>query len=266
MLGISKHIPYQILSAYYKLDFAYNFIIADATDKVKCPICCCNESKVFHYGYDNYSGIKEHDKYICLDCGHLFVTWMNGKDIGVLYASIPQIEVMQENERKDIQKEMMLLGLKYYNGEGAILDFGCGANFNASRELQSEGYNAYSCDIMPGLPYNDYFFQYNKYQVHKYNNFFSVISSVDVLEHLNDPVKDFKDFNSMLTPGGVMVHFSPMIDNFPLFRSHADTAFHTCFFSEKSLKILCEKTGFVLIDKVYKHPGHWYYAFKKISS
>jgi len=199
-------------------------------------------------------------------CGHLFATWMNGKDIGALYASIPQSEVLQENDRKDMQKEMMLIGLKYYNGEGNILDFGCGANINASQELREEGYNAYSCDIMPGMPYDDNFFQYDNYQVYKHKNMFSVISSVDVLEHLNDPVQDFKDFNSMLVPGGVMVHFSPMIDHFPLFGSHADTAFHTCFFSNKSLKILCDKTGFKLINKVYRHPGYWYYIFHKVVS
>lgn len=263
MLGVSKYLPYQVLSAYYKLDFAYNFIIADATDEVRCPICGCQESKVFHYGLDKYSGIESHDKYCCLDCGHLFATWMNGQDMGALYASIPQKEVLQENERKYLQKEIMLIGLKYYNGEGNILDFGCGPNFRASRELRDKGYNAYSCDIIPGLPYDDKFFQYDKYQVHKYNNFFSVISSVDVIEHLSNPVRDFKDFNLMLVPGGVMVHFSPMIEYFPLFGSHADTAFHTCFFSDKSLRILCEKTGFKLIDKVYKHPGYWYYVFKK---
>lgn len=47
-------------------------------------------------------------------------------------------------------------------------------------------------------------------------------------------------------------------------RKHADTAFHTCFFSDKSLKLLCDKTCFKLIEKVYKHPGYWYYAFQKI--
>lgn len=261
MFGISKYLPHQALSAYYKLDFAYNFIIADSTDKVKCPVCGFKESKVFHYGLDKYSGIEAHDKYFCLDCGHLFANWMNGKDIGSLYASIEQEEVLHENDRKELQKEMMLLGLKYYNGKGNILDFGCGANFNASREL-----NAYACDIMPRLPYDDKFFQYDKYQVHKYNNFFAVISSVDVLEHLNDPVQDFLYFNRMLKPDGVMVHFSPMIEHIPLYGSHADTAFHTCFVSKKSLKLLCEKTGFKLIEKVYRHPGYWYYVFKKTSS
>lgn len=263
MLGISKYLPHQALSAYYKIDFAYNFITTDATNEATCPICGCQESKVFHYRLDKYSGIESHDKYCCLDCGHLFATWMNGHDIGSLYASIPQKEVLKENERKELQKEMMLLGLKYYNGEGAILDFGCGANFNASKELRNKGYHAYSCDIMPGLPYEGTFFKYDNDKPYKYKNLFSVISSVDVLEHLNDPVQDFKNFNSMLVPGGVMVHFSPMITHFPLFGSHADTAFHTCFFSDTSLRILCDKTGFKLIDKVYKHPGYWYYVFRK---
>jgi len=266
MFGISKFLPYQALSAYYKLDFAYNFIKAEATDKATCPVCGCHESKVFHYSLDNYSCIEKHDKYCCLDCGHLFATWMNGKDIGSLYALIPQIEVLQENERKELQKEMMLLGLKYYNGEGNILDFGCGANFNASKELRDEGYNAYSCDIMHGLPYGKHFFKYTEASSKLYKGEFSVISSVDVLEHLNTPIQDFKDFNSMLVPGGVMVHFSPMIEHFPLFGSHADTAFHTCFFSEKSLRILCEKTGFELVNKVYKRDLAWYYIFRKITS
>lgn len=265
MFGISKYLPLPVIKAYYRADFLYNYYKAEHVF-VKCPICDHAKSKVFHYGLDMFAPdiSQGHDKFCCCNCGHLFATWLIGEDVGKLYSSIQQDEVLHENNRKELQNEMMRIGLKYSDGYN-VLDFSCGANYRAAQELREEGYCAYSCDIMPGFPYDDHFFKYTDRTRHQYKGVFDAISSVDVMEHLNTPIEDFQAFNDMLVPGGYMVHFTPFIEYIPLHGSHADTAFHTCFVSNKSLKILCEKTGFKLIEKIYRHPGYWYYVFQKQS-
>ena len=70
-------------------------------------------------------------------------------------------------------------------------------------------------------------------------------------------------FNRLLVDGGIMVHFSPMLDYIPVHGSHLDTAFHTNFFSKKSLQIICRKTGFEPLAAVLRRTGFWYYIFRK---
>ncbi|MDO9549196.1 MAG: class I SAM-dependent methyltransferase [Candidatus Marinimicrobia bacterium] len=281
-LGLSKYAPEFMLVFYFWLKFSWHYLRAKSVDSADCPVSGGKKAKVFRYGKDPYATgevlkldeiSKGHDKYCCVECKHLYALWLrkSANKVGELYSNIYAGggEVYTENDRKDIQKEMMRIAHKYCSGnvEGAFagLDFGCGPNFRAAYELRDEGIEAYCSDILPKLPYDGkVFFKFDEHSAEIFKNRFSAISSVDVLEHLNWPVNDFLVFNRMLKPKGFMVHFTPMINHFPVFGSHADHVFHTNFFSSKSLAIICEKTSFRLVNKVVKPRGYWYYIFQKL--
>ena len=113
-------------------------------------------------------------------------------------------------------------------------------------------------------PYDKkYFCKYDNAFVKKHKGTFDLIVSVDVLEHLSDPLKTFRDFNELLRPGGYMIHSTPLLDDFLVYGGHADTALHTCFFSKKSLKKLCDKTGFGGEQIIERH-GVGGYKFIKL--
>lgn len=283
--GLSKFVPKFIWSLAYKTNLKFHYYQSELTHEADCPICSCKTARVFHYGRDPYATgnallfdevSKGHKKYCCTNCRHIYALWLR-KDldtVGNLYSNIysGESEVYIENERKEIQKQMVKIAQEiYYSGNPkksqipfVVLDFGCGPNFKAASELRKEGIEAYCCDILPRLPYdNNIFWKYDNDFIKIFRNEFLGLTSVDVLEHLNTPIEDFKLFNRLLKLNGVMVHYSPMIDYMPLFGSHVDHAFHTNFFSKKSLKITCEKTGFKLVGSVIKKRGYWYYIFKK---
>jgi hypothetical protein len=285
LFGLSKFAPKFVLSLAYKVNLNYHYYTSELTHEADCPICSCKTAKVFHYGRDSYATgnvllldevSKGHKKYCCTNCRHIYALWLR-KDldtVGNLYSNIysGESEVYTENWRKEIQKQMVRIAKEtFYSGYPkkseipfVALDFSCGANFKAAYELRKEGIESYCCDILPLLPYdNNIFFKYDDDFVKKFRNKFHGLTSVDVLEHLNTPIEDFKLFNQMLKLNGVMVHYSPIIDYMPLFGSHVDHVFHTNFFSKKSLKIACEKTGFELIGIVIKKLGSEYYIFKK---
>lgn len=278
--GLTKYLPEFMVPLKYWLTFKLHYALAKTTRNGDCPICGCRKAKIFSYGKDPYATgsvlrldvvSKGHDKYCCSTCGHFYALWLRKStgEVADLYSDIysGDSEVYTENDRKDIQKEMMRIARETWGAvDFSVLDYGCGPNYKAAYEMRTEGMDAYCSDILPKLPYDDkVFLKFDERSGETLRGRFSAITSVDVLEHLNTPVDDFKRFNRMLKPGGVMVHFTPMLSHFSVFGSHADHVFHTNFFSTKSLALTCEKTAFKLEAKVVEQRGYRsYYVFRKV--
>ena len=65
------------------------------------------------------------------------------------------------------------------------------------------------------------------------------IFSNNVIEHFRDPIAQFRDFRSLLKPGGKMAHATPCYEY-----RYAFTRFHTLFLLGRSPHVLAERTGF----------------------
>ena len=220
-----------------------------------------------------------HEKYCCTRCRNIFATWLQRDvaEVGEIYSGIGNAdsEAHIENERKQLQKEMMRRCAALFASDAnerkapiRILDFGCGPNFRAAFELQQEyeGAELFCCDINPALPYDkDRFFLFTGEFPKEMDGSFDGISSVDVFEHLNFPIEDMKRFNRLLRMGGVMIHFTPLQWQMRFPYGHYETAFHTNFPSKKSLRILCDKTGFQFLGAKVPAPGVWYIVFRKVA-
>lgn len=282
-------LPVTVRLKIFRLNFLFNYWAAQKTNEVKCPICGNTEAKIFHFGPDktvtgksiSYLEISAgHNKYCCTKCGNVYATWLQRDvtEVGAIYAGIcdEDSEVNTENERKETQKEMMRIVVQHLNqAEKAaprkikILDFGCGPNYKAAQEIESECnvLEAYCCDVNPGLPYaGEKFFRFSgKFPREMYGEF-DGMASVDVFEHLNYPIQDFTEFNRLLKMDGIMVHFAPLQQFLRLRRGHYETAFHVNFPSEKAMRILCEKTGFEYLGASMPRYGYWYAAFRKVAT
>jgi SAM-dependent methyltransferase len=285
---LREYVPWSIKTALFRLNLEYNYRLAPVVRGILCPICGNRSAKLFRFGPDRtvtgpsrrYPEISVgHDKYCCTHCRNIFATWLQRdvNEVGEIYSGIcdGSSEVHVENDRKERQKEMMRICarlIREHDGERTahirILDFGCGPNFRAAYELRQEdpGLELFGCDINPALPYDGkIFFRFAGDFSAEMRGVFDGITSVDVFEHLNDPVKDMERFNRLMRIGGMMVHFAPLQWLLRLRRGHFETAFHTNFPSKKSLRILCEKTGFEFLGDEVPKPGFWYLIFRKIA-
>jgi len=279
-------VPMKIKILFYRINAWYITLLAQQTASVTCPVCLSTKSKILSYGPTSavsgpsikYPEISVgHNKYRCLNCSNLFATWLQRylSEVGEIYSGIDngESEVYVENSRKEVQKEMMRICSaqirKLYRNRPVlrILDFGCGPNYKAAVEMNEEDnrLDCYSCDINPALPYNGTnFFKYPDTVPEEMRGSFDGICSVDVFEHLNLPLEDMRGFNRLLKNGGIMVHFTPLQWYFRIHHGgHDATAFHTNFPSRKSLKILCDKTGFKFIGDYMPKYGYWYLVFIK---
>ena len=84
-------------------------------------------------------------------------------------------------------------------------------------------------------------------------SFFEAITYQDVIEHVDDPVKELKTANKFLKKGGLIFLVTPDIGGFwhSLLKSmwyHYKPGEHIMYFSEKSLRLALEKSGFKNIE------------------
>ena len=80
---------------------------------------------------------------------------------------------------------------------------------------------------------------------------FDGISSYAALEHLTNTADAWRTLNRLLKPtsagGGVMVHAFPSQWHLDFDDSAIQIAGHSCVFSRKSLRMMCDRAGFQLV-------------------
>lgn len=120
------------------------------------------------------------------------------------------------------------------------LDFACGSwnkiiPFLREKNFQIEGYDKHID-------------KYNK----RPTQLFDIVYCSNYIEHLIDPYPDIQEMLDFLKPDGKLVLISPCFEY-----CIADTHYHTFFFREKALKILCETLNIELLDseKIYFSDG-----------
>ncbi|MDD3478074.1 MAG: class I SAM-dependent methyltransferase [Candidatus Izemoplasmatales bacterium] len=124
-------------------------------------------------------------------------------------------------------------GVLPYSKPSRLLEYGCGATPVLSKILESK----YHYQV---TKYDKYFFPQTKYLTQK----FDVITSTEVIEHIEDPDALFREWSTLLKPGGilaVMTLFHPKNhDSFFAWWYIRDLS-HIRFFTKKTFEMLAEK-------------------------
>jgi SAM-dependent methyltransferase len=120
---------------------------------------------------------------------------------------------------------------------GLYLNWGSGAWSRSIETLRGEGYDVWGFEpnVKPGSP----FVARSRAEI---SARFDGIFSNNVLEHLSDPLAQFREFASLLKPGGRMAHATPCYEYFC-----AETRFHVFFPLGDAPQRLAARTGFDLV-------------------
>lgn len=129
--------------------------------------------------------------------------------------------------------------IKPYVLKGKVLDFGSGPNPVFQSILQKEGYEVVIYDYFyaPDLQY--------------LNQTYDLISTIEVVEHLQDPLPIFNQFKSLLKPGGylsimTLFHSNDMIRFKDWFYIRDVT--HVSFYTSKTIKKIAGILNMEFID------------------
>lgn len=146
-------------------------------------------------------------------------------------------------EGNTVENEIQtFLSLNPQQAGGLHLDWGCGAWSPTIQNLRSLGYDVWGYE--PSAPVTSNFIVNKRGEI---SARYDTIFSNNVIEHFRNPIEQFKDFSTILKPGGKMAHSSPCYEY-----NYAYTRFHTLFLTGRSPYVLAERTGFKVLDSIQK--------------
>lgn len=243
--------------------YIFNKQLKNINNNLNCPICNCGDIYNIYFNYEK----KEIIKYYCGFCEHIFSKNLNAD----FNKGNELFNYSQENNHiKDqihLLETMVKKTGKKRNGLRKFLDYGIGGNYSHLNKLNSKYNNVYfyGCDIYPSKRGN----YFTCHQDSSFNGLFDGISSNAVIEHLDNTIYSWQYFNKLLKSKdegiGIMMHSFPSQITEDMLHWTIRIQSHECLFSKKSLKIVCDKTGFKLIriSSNYK-VQHPIYIFEKV--
>lgn len=202
------------------------------------------------------------EKYPCKICGRETITWIHPRTNALfhkcescelitkdesLYVSLEEEKEKYDEHQNDEENigyvnylfNFFEAAIRPYLLKGAILDFGSGPNPVFQVLLQKEGYK---------VTIYDYFYAPSlDYQLKTYD----LISTIEVVEHLQDPLPIFKHFKDLLKPGGYLSIMT--LFHFNDFSSFKDWFYirdvtHVSFYTSKTLKVIASILDMEFID------------------
>jgi len=247
-------------------------------DTIKCKLCSSN-GKVIYNGLIRDGGLGKYTQknvpiYQCEKCS---VIWHENQFLNVsqYYESTEyrnSLEGGAEEERfyqlhdKETLDKLQYTGTTIFR-EKIIADIGCGCGAFldflkgvAKKIVAIEPSESYR-EIMRKKDFDTFAYTGDAKKI--YSSKIDVITSFDVIEHVEDPITFIQDIYSLLKNGGHAIIGTPT--NAPIMRKLLGNIYeqqllfstqHLWIFSENNLKLLAEKAGFSSISiKYYQRYG-----------
>jgi Methyltransferase domain len=212
------------------------------TRRMNCPICGRTEPRsglTTLTDQCRFGGGKL-ERYLCPGCGCIYGPAkcldisqdMVNADYALLYDSYAEAD-STSNEIRAFRSLNPRPG-------GVYLDWGCGHWSNTIPMLRTEGYDVWGYE--PSVPSEARDFIAPRRD--GITGLFDGLFSNNVIEHMLQPVDEFRYFHSIMAAGTRMAHASPCYRY-----SYSDTRFHVVFLTGNSSRVLAERTGFRIVER-----------------
>ncbi|MCK5005225.1 MAG: class I SAM-dependent methyltransferase [Candidatus Aminicenantes bacterium] len=247
----------------------------------KCPLCDSDKIGTFKKGTINTENISTDDFKItdstygsvwdfskCSSCSFVFSNpRIDEKSLIEFYSELEDNEYTDEWEGREKNFRTIIKRLGKFEISGnKLLDIGAASGIfvrlaaengysaegiEPSTQLAREAGEKFGIKIFEGT-IDDY----------SSDGQFSVVTLLDLIEHVNDPAEFMDKVSPLVKKGGILVIVTPDIQSIPpkILRNrwwHYRTA-HVNFFSLRSLAFLLERSGFI-IEKKYRYA--WNFSF-----
>jgi 2-polyprenyl-3-methyl-5-hydroxy-6-metoxy-1,4-benzoquinol methylase len=240
------------------------------TELEHCPLCRSRRIRLFKKGTIDPQAIGAADFKItdshygsrwtfnhCRDCGFVFANPLpDGEAIAGFYAALDDEEYSQEDEGRGRNFAVVLRRLnRFAPANGSLLDVGAAsgiflnlarragydaAGIEPSERLVADAERLYGLKIFCGSA--------EQFPV---GRTFDVVTLLDVLEHVTDPVAFLGTVAGFLAPGGTLVVVTPDIGSLAARllggRWWHYRAAHVNFFNRRSLERLLAAHGFTVV-------------------
>lgn len=234
----------------------------------QCPICSSSNYQVIFHDHNRREDLRlEADFVKCRSCGMKYLT------------NLPGFDEVKSNYQEIYYHQLFSLPKKEIKMNGKkILDVGC--NFGGQlKKYYLAGYEIYGLDLnadaiddaRKNLPNGN--FKVSTVEDSKYfDNYFDVIRSSHVLEHVYDVASFVKEVYRILKPGGKFLIYVPNGNSlemkiFGKYSSQSWVPFHVNLFGGKQLAKTLSELGFKDIKfKTRPMPWWWILSWRQFRS
>ncbi len=187
-----------------------DFYNKEDVENCNCPVCDKDNSSYICNERGSIGIVK------CNSCNLIYVnprvknstTNYHGKS--EIYAEEARLIFNgKKRHHRDVNYEYELKKIQSYKRSGKLLDIGCNMGFFL-RKARDLGFDSYGIDASPslsdiartrfGLNVKTSFFSAQEYEA----NTFDVVTLIDVLEHISNPVALLKEVNHVLNDNGIV--------------------------------------------------------------
>jgi SAM-dependent methyltransferase len=229
-------------------------------ESINCIFCGVSSSHIA-IREKGYTGLK------CENCNIIYISPRPSADyITQIYTDHHAVQYADSQFHFERYKRMeaawTLSKIKKYRDRGSILELGPGGGYFLL-EARKYNYEPYGIELNPfevrwiqekfNIPCENEALNKDSFGGRE----FDIIYHRDVLSHLYDPVRVFRDINHSMKKEGLLIfetgNIADVKDKYYKWFSEFNYPDHLFFFGEKSLKTLLQSTGFKCIY-IYKEP------------
>jgi len=188
----------------------------------------------------------------CRNCGIVFSLRIpSAKELEEHYNAYPHFSGISQTTIKRYNE--LLDRFEKYRLTNRIIDVGCGEGFFLD-EARKRGWKVYGTECVPhyipvceskGITMNEGILDINNYQ----SGSFDIVTSFEVIEHLNYPAEEIGNFRYLLRTGGLLYLTTPNFNS--LSRRIQGKSWsviyypdHLCYFSPASIEYAMKTNGF----------------------
>jgi 2-polyprenyl-3-methyl-5-hydroxy-6-metoxy-1,4-benzoquinol methylase len=255
--------------------------VTKKASETKCRVCSSGNTTFICNTPNGHSATELISTFRCNNCGLVFVgNEFFDEELSIAYGSLDSGEYYDEIAKENREKmASAIVNLrKVADPESKIIDIGTG-NGEFLRVLHEAGFAHVSGHEIPGedltgvIDLADSVFQDQDYSSIPSSSF-DVVTLLDVVEHVRDPQYLIGQCFRILKPGGHIYFHTPVVTRtdrlmhrlarMPVTSKIARTwlrgrtsIFHLQNYSDRSLRLLLEKAGFVLKEVEIKNELSW---------
>ena len=203
----------------------------------------------------------------CKQCG--FIQCTDLEEVVSFYEELEDPEYEDGRNERLLQERRVLLNLKKNKPEGTLLDVGAGSGILVEAALglgyEAEGIEPskwlYETAHKHGLPIHLGTFPHQDTP-----GPYDIITMIDVLEHVTNPLELMTDLRKGLNKDGILVIVTPDVKSFFArllgYKWWHYRVAHIGYFNKKNLALLSQKAGLQLLEQ--KRPT-WYFSARYLT-
>ena len=184
---------------------------------------------------------KALNRYKCTNCGVIFgsLEMINMSKENLLIEHNNHYLTHEESASQEFEiKTFLSLNP---NKNGIYLDWGFGRKSVVIDRLNNDGFNVYGFDLYSNIIGDKIITDIEKIKEIKFDGIFSN----NLIEHLQNPIKELQFMNSILKPQAKMAHSTACYSYL-----YEYSLFHLYFYVDNSIEYLCKNTGFSIVEKI----------------